>query len=59
MGSNVIVPQPPSPAGGPAPLDPVIAALAPDGVSASMAQLAENGMGSCDDATRPDEEPGR
>jgi hypothetical protein len=52
---TVVVPQPASIDSAPE-LDPEVAALTPEEVEARMAQLAEDGMGVCADASRPEVE---
>jgi hypothetical protein len=53
---TVIVPDPPIPGGGTAGLDPVIAALPQEQLAARLRELAETGMGSCEDASGSVEE---
>ncbi len=48
---TVLVPEPVAPPGGPAGLDPVIAALPEEQLMKRVRELAETGMGSCEDAS--------
>jgi hypothetical protein len=54
---TVVVPQPQVPTADAPAVDPETAALGPEQLRERMAQLAEDGMGSCEDASRPDAEP--
>ena len=55
---TVIVPQPPAPQNSPGRVDPEVATLSPEEMNAWMLQLAEDGMGACEDGTRPDLQDG-
>ena len=50
-GDTVLLPDPETPPGGPAALDPVVAAMPQAMLMARVRELAETGMGSCEDAS--------